>query len=269
MQHRAFTRGIAQNGALSLIQTLPTLPAHGQHFRHIGMFRCGVEFRHFEMPRAFIGWPIVFRAINHAGLQAGEDLTKGQRRRVGTHGAHDVDPKVRGLHTDFHAAHIGRRAHRAHCVNAARPRIIPGKGDDADRFQIARNILPDRAIHHAMAMANIAEQEGQSQNGGGRCQVVQRREIEIGEINRAKAHLLNGFILLAKLRGMEGAHANAVIGALTHQLRKAVHAAAIRVIGGVNIPAAPFLRRNLSRRECHERKRSRGHGTEQAAATGF
>jgi hypothetical protein len=37
----------------------------------------------------------------------------------------------------------------------------------------------------------------------------------------------------------------------------------------MDIPAAPFLRRNLCRRESHERKRSRGHGTKQAAATGF
>ena len=106
-----------------------------------------------------------------------------------------------------------------------------------------------------MAVADIAEQEGQRQDRGGRRQIVQRRKIEIGEINRAKAHLLNGFILLAKLRGMEGAHADTIIGALAHQLRKAVHAAAIRVIGGMDIPAAPFLRRCLARREGQQRKR--------------
>ena len=118
-------------------------------------------------------------------------------------------------------------------------------------------------------MADIAEQEGQRQDRGGRCEIVQWRKIEIGEIDRAKAHLLNGLILLAKLRGMEAAHTDSVIGALAHQLRKTVHAAAIRVIRRMDIPAAPFLRSHRRGREGHQRKRSSGHGAKQATATGF
>jgi hypothetical protein len=68
---------------------------------------------------------------------------------------------------------------------------------------------------------------------------------------------------------MEGPQANAVIGALTDQLRKAIHAAAIRIIGGMDIPATPFLRCYRRRREGHERKRSCGDGAKQAAATAF
>ena len=68
---------------------------------------------------------------------------------------------------------------------------------------------------------------------------------------------------------MEGTHADTVIGALTHKLRKAIHAATIRVIGGMDIPAAPFLRRCLAGGEGHQRKRGSGHGTKKATATGF
>jgi hypothetical protein len=68
---------------------------------------------------------------------------------------------------------------------------------------------------------------------------------------------------------MEAAHTDAVIGALADQLSKAVHAAAIRVIRRVDIPAAPFLGGYWRRRKRHKGKRSGSHSTKQATATGF
>ncbi len=73
--------------------------------------------------------------------------------------------------------------------------------------------------------------------------LLKGERLNVGEVDGPQPHLLDRLVLLAELRRMEGAHADAVVGAFRDHARKGIHADAVRIVRRVDVPAAPFLRR--------------------------
>jgi len=69
------------------------------------------------------GWRVVFRAVDHPGLQRTEDLAGVHGNAVAAHGVDGVDEHRVALHADLHAFEVGEAAYRFFGVDIARAAV--------------------------------------------------------------------------------------------------------------------------------------------------
>ena len=164
------------------------------------------------MVRRDIGRPVVFRAIDQSGGEAGRDLPVRQLDRLGAECPDHVDHQLRLLDPYSQALHIGKRAHRPNAVvDRARSRVVKRQPDETMALRARQDLLADRLIKHFVQVIERAEQKRQRKHVRRRNDRPDRRNVGAVEIDGPDPRLFDGLFLFAELARME--HPNAVASA--------------------------------------------------------
>ena len=200
------------------------------------------------MAGQFEGRPVVLRPVDHACLEGLEHLGEGHRRRVAAERRDHVDIEVVVHHADLHALEIGGRDDRLfRVVEAARAAVVPGERHEALLLHRVGEGLSDLAVERIEHLVRAGEQERQREHVGLGDDRPHRSHVEVGEIERAGAGLLDGVGLRAEHAVVEDRRRHAALGVRRDLLRELLERHRVRVALGVDVPAAPVGGRHCGR----------------------
>ena len=176
----------------------------------------------------------VLLAVDRAGLQRGEELGEGHRRRHSAKLAEgqDVGRVRRGA--DLEPTHVGGGVHGAAAVGQVAPADLP-RGDrlEVRALELRAQAVADRTVHDGGGMLAALEQEGQVEHVQLGRQAGEERVAGQADVERTAAHRADRLRVGAERAVREDLDLEAAIGALLDLLaeleRRLVPAVDLRV----------------------------------------